>query len=72
MHPLRRLFYLAVVNSIAFMVGSQVAHSWLNPMKDYKDFIQRAELEYQARQDEAREVEDYLERKRQQRLKQIS
>jgi len=72
MHPVRRLFYLSLVNSIAFIIGSQVAHNWLNPMKDYKDFILKAEAEYQARQAESREVEDYLEKKRQQRLKQIS
>ncbi len=72
MRPVRRLFYLSLVNSIAFIIGSQVAHNWLNPMKDYKDFILKAEADYQARQEELREVDDYLEKKRQQRLKQIS
>lgn len=41
-------------------------------MKDYKDFITKAEIEYQAHQQELREVEDYLEKKRNQRSKQIS
>jgi len=68
----RRLFYLSIVNTIAFIIGSQTAHVRLNPMKDYKDFILKAETDYQARQAELREVEDYLEKKRQQRLKQIS
>jgi hypothetical protein len=72
MHPVRRLFYLSLVNSIAFIIGSQVAHNWLNPMKDYKDFILKAEADYQAHQQELREVEDYLEKKRQKHLKQIS
>ncbi len=69
---MRRLFYLSLVNSIAFIIGSQVAHNWLNPMKDYKDFILKAEADYQAHQQELREVEDYLEKKRQKHLKQIS
>lgn len=72
MNPLRRLFYLSLVNTLAFIVGSQIAHTWLNPMKDYKDFITKAEIEYQAHQQELREVEDYLEKKRNQRSKQIS
>ena len=72
MHPVRRLFYLSLVNGIAFIIGSQTAHVWLNPMKDYKDFILKAEADYQARQEELRDVEDYLEKKRQQHLKQIS
>ena len=72
MHPLRRLFYLSLVNAVAFMAGSQVAHVWLNPMKDYKDFILKAEADYQARQKELQEVEEYLAKKREQRLKQIS
>jgi hypothetical protein len=72
MHPVRRIFYLSLVNTIAFIIGSQTAHVWLNPMKDYKDFILKAEADYQARQEELRDVEDYLEKKRQQHLKQIS
>jgi predicted LPLAT superfamily acyltransferase len=72
MHPVRRLFYLSLVNSIAFIIGSQVAHSWLNPMNDYKEFILKAEAEYQARQQELRDVEDYLKEKRERHLKQIS
>ncbi len=72
MQPMRRLFYLSLVNSIAFIIGSQTAHVWLNPMKDYKDFILKAEADYQAHQEELRDVEDYLEKKRQQRSKQIS
>ena len=72
MHPVRRLFYLSLVNSVAFIIGSQVAHTWLNPMKDYKDFILKAEADYQAHQEEMRDVEEYLEKKRQQHLKQIS
>lgn len=72
MHPVRRLFYLSVANTFAFIIGSQIAHSWLNPMSDYKDFIMKAEAAYQAQQDEMRDVEDYLEKKRQTRLKQIS
>ncbi|CAF4324599.1 unnamed protein product [Rotaria socialis] len=72
MNPLRRLFYLSVVNTVTFIIGSQIAHTWLNPMKDYKDFITKAEAEYQAHQEELREVEDYLDKKRQQRLKQIT
>jgi hypothetical protein len=72
MHPVRRLFYLSLVNSIAFIIGSQVAHSWLNPMNDYKDFILKAEAEYQARQQELRDVDDYLKEKRERHLKQIS
>lgn len=72
MNPLRQLFYLTLVNSAAFIVGSQMAHNWLNPMKDYKDFISRAEADYQARQEELRDVEEYLAKKRQQHLKQIS
>jgi predicted LPLAT superfamily acyltransferase len=72
MHPVRRLFYLSLVNSIAFIIGSQVAHSWLNPMNDYKEFILKAEAEYQARQQELRDVEDYLKQKRERHLKQIS
>ena len=72
MQPVRRLFYLSIVNTLAFIVGSQVAHSWLNPMSDYKDFILRAETEYQAHQQELREVEEYLVKKREKNLKQIS
>ncbi len=72
MHPMRRIFYLTLVNSIAFIIGSQTAHVWINPMKDYKDFILKAEADYQAHQQELRDVEDYLEKKRQQHLKQIS
>ncbi|CAF2520686.1 unnamed protein product [Rotaria sp. Silwood2] len=72
MNPLRRLFYLSVVNTIAFIIGSQTAHIWLNPMKDYKDFITKAEAEYQAHQQELHDVEDYLKKKREQRLTQIS
>jgi hypothetical protein len=72
MQPMRRLFYLSLVNSIAFIIGSQTAHVWLNPMKDYKDFILKAEADYQAHQEELRDVEDYLEKKRQQHFKQIS
>ena len=72
MQPIRRLFYLSLVNTVAFIVGSQVAHSWLNPMQDYKDFIHRAEAEYQAHQQELREVEEYLVKKREKNLKQIS
>ncbi len=72
MHVMRRLFYLSLVNSLAFIIGSQTAHVWLNPMKDYKDFILKAEDDYQARQQELRDVEDYLEKKREQHLKQIS
>lgn len=72
MQPVRRLFYLTLANSIAFIIGSQVAHTWLNPMKDYKDFIQKAEADYQAHQQEMRDVEDYLAKKRQDRFKQIS
>jgi predicted LPLAT superfamily acyltransferase len=72
MHPVRRLFYLSLVNSIAFIIGSQVAHSWLNPMNDYKEFILKAEAEYQARQQELRDVDDYLKEKRERHLKQIS
>jgi hypothetical protein len=72
MHPTRRLFYLSLVNTVAFIIGSQTAHTWLNPMKDYKDFILKAEADYQAHQQELREVEDYLEKKRQQHVKQIS
>jgi hypothetical protein len=72
MHPVRRLFYLSLVNSIAFIIGSQAAHSWLNPMNDYKDFILKAEAEYQARQQELRDVDDYLKEKRERHLKQIS
>jgi len=72
MQPIRRLFYLSLVNSIAFIIGSQTAHVWLNPMKDYKDFISKAEADYQAHQEELRDVEDYLEKKRQQHFKQIS
>ena len=72
MHPVRRLFYLSLVNSVAFIIGSQVAHTWLNPMKNYKDFILKAEADYQAHQEEMRDVEEYLEKKRQQHLKQIS
>ena len=41
-------------------------------MKDYKDFILKAEAEYQAHQEELRDVEVYLDKKRQQHLKQIS
>ena len=41
MQPVRRLFYLSVVN----IIGSQTVHVWLNPMKDYKDFILKAEAE---------------------------
>jgi hypothetical protein len=41
-------------------------------MKDYKDFILKAEADYQVHQQELRDVEDYLEKKRQQRVKQIS
>ncbi|UJR28923.1 hypothetical protein I4U23_010141 [Adineta vaga] len=62
----------ATTNTFAFVVGSQTAHIWLNPMSDYKDFIQKAEAEYQANQQELVEVEDYLKKKRQDRLKQIS
>ena len=62
MHPVRRLFYLTLVNSVAFMIGSQTAHVWLNPMKDYKDFILKAEADYQAQQQELRDVEEYLEK----------
>jgi hypothetical protein len=69
---MRRIFYLTLVNSIAFIIGSQTAHVWINPMKDYKDFILKAEADYQAHQQELRDVEDYLEKKRQQHLKQIS
>ena len=54
------------------MIGSQTAHIWLNPMKDYKDFIQKAEADYQAQQQELAEVEEYLKKKREDRLKQIS
>ncbi|CAF1205971.1 unnamed protein product [Rotaria sordida] len=72
MNPLRRLFYLSVANTVAFIIGAQTAHIWLNPMKDYKDFITRAEAEYQAHQQELRDVDDYLEQKRQERLTQIS
>ncbi|CAF3765728.1 unnamed protein product [Rotaria magnacalcarata] len=54
------------INNINF------SHTWLNPMKDYKDFITKAEAEYQAHQEELREVEDYLDKKREQRLKQIT
>jgi predicted LPLAT superfamily acyltransferase len=72
MRPMRRLFYLSLVNTIAFIIGSQIAHTWLNPMKDYKDFILKAEADYQAQQQELRDVEDYLEKKRKQHFKQIS
>lgn len=72
MHPIRRLFYLSVANVFAFIAGSQVAHNWLNPMSDYKDYILRAEAEYQAEQQELREVEEYLAKKRRQNLKQPS
>ena len=72
MNPIRRLFYLSLVNTIAFIIGSQIAHVWLNPMHDYQDFIIQAETKYQAHQQELRDIEDYLEKKRQQRLKQIS
>ena len=57
---------------MAFIVGSQIAHVWLNPMSDYKDFILRAESDYQAHQEELKEVEEYLKKKREDRLKQIS
>ncbi|CAF1631523.1 unnamed protein product, partial [Adineta ricciae] len=59
-------------NALTFMIGSQTAHIWLNPMKDYKDFIQKAEADYQAQQQELAEVEEYLKKKREDRLKQIS
>jgi C4-dicarboxylate transporter len=72
MHPARRLFYLSLGNTIAFIIGAQIAHVWLNPMKDYKDFILKAEVEYQAHQQELRDVEEYLQKKRQQHLQQIS
>jgi hypothetical protein len=72
MHPTRRLFYISLVNAITFMIGAQTAHVWINPMKDYKDFIQKAEADYQAHQQQLREVEEYLAKKREQRLKQIS
>jgi len=68
MQPVRPLFYLSVVNTIAFIIGSQTVHVWLNPMKDYKDFILKAEAEYEAHQQELCEVEEYLV---QQHLKQI-
>lgn len=72
MHPARRLFYLSLVNTFAFIVGSQISHVWLNPMSDYKDFITKAEADYQAQQEQMRDVEAYLEKKRQTRLQQIS
>lgn len=72
MNPLRRLFYLSVVNALTFIIGSQVAHVWLNPMKDYKDFIAKAEADYQAHQQELREVDEYLEKKRRERVTHIS
>jgi hypothetical protein len=72
MDPVRRLFYISVVNTIAFMIGSQTAHIWLNPMQDYKDYILKAEDQYQARQLELHDVEEYLKKKRQERLNQIS
>jgi uncharacterized cupredoxin-like copper-binding protein len=72
MLPVRRLFYVSLANSVAFVIGSQVAHVWLNPMHDYKDFIMRAEAEYLAHQEELREVDEYLRKKREQNLKQIS
>ncbi len=69
---MRRLFYLSLGNTVAFIIGSQIAHTWLNPMKDYKDYILKAEADYQARQEELREVDEYLKKKREQHLKQIS
>ena len=72
MLPVRRLFYMSLANSVVFIIGSSIAHAWLNPMSDYKDFISRAEAEYQAHQQELREVEDYLAEKRQKNLKQIT
>ena len=72
MLPVRRLFYLSLANALAFVIGSQTAHIWLNPMKDYKDFIQKAEADYQAQKQELAEVEEYLKKKREDRLKQIS
>lgn len=65
MQPLRRLVYLSLANCVAFIVGSQIAHNWLNPMHDYIDFISRAEEEYQASRKEQAEVEAYLAMKRQ-------
>ncbi|CAF0712406.1 unnamed protein product [Adineta steineri] len=72
MNPVRRLFYISLANTVAFVIGSQTAHVWLNPMKDYKDFILKAEADYQARQKELQEVDEYLKQKREDRLKQIS
>ena len=72
MQPVRRLFYMSLANSIVFIIGSSIAHAWMNPMSDYKDFISRAEVEYQAHQQEIREVEEYLEEKRRKNLKQIT
>ena len=72
MLPVRRLFYLSLANALTFMIRSQTAHIWLNPIKDYKDFIQKAEADYQAQQQELAEVEEYLKKKREDRLKQIS
>ena len=72
MHPVRRLFYLSLANTFAFIVGSQIAHRWLNPMSNYKDFILKAEADYQAQKEQMRDVEEYLEKKRQTRLQQIS
>ena len=69
MQPLRRLFYLSLANTFAFIIGSQTAHMWLNPMQDYKDYILRAEADYQAEQQEMRDVEEYLARKRQENLR---
>jgi hypothetical protein len=63
---------LSLVNTVAFIIGSQTAHSWLNPMKDYKDFILKAEADFQVHQQEIHEVEDYLVKKREKHLKQIS
>lgn len=72
MLPIRRLFYISLANAFAFMVGSQSAHIWLNPMKDYKDFITKAEAEYQAQRQQKQEIDEYLEKKRQDSLTHIS
>lgn len=72
MLPVRRLFYVSLANAVAFIIGSQTAHVWINPMSDYKDFIQKAEADFQAHQHELHEVDEYLRKKREDRLKQIS
>ena len=72
MHPIRRIFYMSVINTVAFIVGTQVAHHWFNPMADYKDFIQRAEEKYQADQKEMKDLEVYLVKKRKQNKERLA